>query len=133
MNKIFDKADSFFKLVCDKKWAWARKTICVILIVLAALSVFLLMFDPICTIDQGAIEIIPWNAFDSMKSEDVAIRSFFIVQLSCWALIAASILGVFVFLIKAIKNLSDESNVVTQTRISVIFATVIAAVYVAFA
>lgn len=132
MNALFDRIDAVLKKVCDPKWKWIRSSICIVLSLLSMLAVFLLMFSPICTIDDGTFKIIAWDALKGMESEDMAVKSFAFVQLGCSALIILAILAILVFIFSALKNLKDENIIATKTKHSAVFAIVMTAIYTAF-
>ncbi len=133
MKQMIEKIEMFLEKACSPKWRALRNVICILLTLLSALSIFLLIYVPICVSRNSELVINAAGAFDNIKSEDKVVRSFALMQLGAFALVMACVFVNFLFVIKQLRNLKkNEDEVSYATRNSVILAAITIGIYTIF-
>ncbi len=118
---------------CDPKWRTIRNVVCIAISLMTLLSIFLLMYIPICTSPSTQLEIIAADGFENLNSDEWVKRSFSLMQLGALAAIVICMIIDFAFVIKELKNLSrDEDSVSNAVRGSVIFSAITVVLYTLF-
>lgn len=133
MGRLFDKIDKFLDKVCSPKWRAIRNSICIFLSMLALLSVYLLMYAPICVSRNAAFTIIAADAFKNIESDNSVVRSFSFLQLGAFAAISVSMVVSAIFILRELRHLSDDENEISGiVRGSLIFSGIIVVIYTIF-
>ncbi len=132
MANFFEKTDRFLDKMCSPKYRTARNMICVFLCFLSLLSIFLLMFSPICTSEDGKYKITAAKAFDSMDHKDSVIASFFYPQFVAYVAIIICMLVAAVLIVKAIMRFNNDDAVASGTRKTIVFSATVVILYTFF-
>lgn len=133
MGRLFERIDKFLDKVCSPKWRAIRNVICVFISLLSLLSVYLLMYAPICVSRNASFTIIAADAFKNLESENSVIRSFSYLQMGAFAVIAVCMFVGMIYILRELRHLSDDENRISEiVRGSVIFSGIIVLLYTIF-
>ena len=133
MKYIFEKIDMFLERACSSKWRIVRNIISITLSLLTLLSIFLLMYAPICVSRNSELVINAADALTNLESNDKIVRSFALMQLGAMVLILVCMLVDLIFIFNLLKNLAkNEDEVSSSVKNSVILAGVTIGLYTIF-
>ena len=133
MKYIFEKIDMFLERACSSKWRIVRNIISITLSLLTLLSIFLLMYAPICVSRNSELVINAADALTNLESNDKIVRSFALMQLGAMVLILVCMLVDLIFIFNLLKNLGkNEDEVSSSVKNSVILAGVTIGLYTIF-
>ena len=133
MKQIMENIDMFLEKACSSKWRSLRNAICILLSLLSALSIFLLIYVPICVSRNSDLVINAADALETIKSEDKVVRSFALIQLGALSLVLVCVFVSLLFVIKQLRNLrKNEDEVSNATKSSLILAAITVGIYTVF-
>ena len=133
MKHLFEKTDMLLERVCSPKWRTVRNIISITLSLLTLLSIFLLMYVPICVSRNSELVINAADALENFKSDDKIVRSFALMQLGAMVLILVCMLVDLIFIFNVLKNLTkNEDEVSNSVKSSVVLAAVTVVLYTVF-
>ena len=133
MGRLFERIDKFLDKVCSPKWRAIRNVICIFISLLSLLSVYLLMYAPICVSRNATFTIIAADAFKNLESENSVVRSFSYLQMGAFAVIAVCMFVGMIYILRELRHLSDDENRISEiVRGSVIFSGIIVLLYTIF-
>jgi predicted AAA+ superfamily ATPase/uncharacterized membrane protein (DUF485 family) len=131
-SSISDKTNNLLDKMASQKMKSVRRLTYIGLELLSLVAIILLAFIPFCVSSNGDLVFTAWSAIELAKSDIPSFRFFFIISFALLLAIALFLLLVVVFIFKTLINFSNEEKAAKQVKTTVIFSSVVIALYTAF-
>ncbi|MBQ7321132.1 MAG: hypothetical protein IJW99_03465 [Clostridia bacterium] len=126
---------SIIDKICAPKYRFARNLIHISFEILSVIGVFLLLFAPFCetTVKKEPYTIDPIGVFKALEADDLIVSSFVPLQLGILIALIAMLVLLFFKMIQTVLFLSNEDEVMAQSKNTLLLSSATVAIYTVFA